>query len=120
MSTYLGALSAAESALAISLFAPGGVVQSPLYGNHAARDFYPALFADTSESVLTLRETLVSADGRTLAFWFDFDWVLTNGTPAPYTVVDVAELDGSGLIRSLHIVYDTHPIRDSWQRQNQG
>ncbi|MCI4659297.1 nuclear transport factor 2 family protein [Cryobacterium zhongshanensis] len=120
VSTYLKALSTADADLAINLFTPDGVVDSPLYGVQPARDFYPALFADTAESVLTLRETLLSADAKTLAFWFDFDWVLANGTPAPFTVVDVAELDEGGLIRRLHIVYDTHPIRGSWQIQNQG
>jgi hypothetical protein len=117
---YLGALSSADAELAISLFAADGIVDSPLYGQQAASDFYPALFADTAASVLTLRKTLLSADAATLAFWFDFDWVLANGTPAPFTVVDVAELDKNGLIQRLHIVYDTHPIRDSWIEQKQG
>ncbi len=114
---YLDALSSADAERAIGLFAPGGIVESPLYGQQAAADFYPMLFADTSASVLTLRKTLVSADGTTVAFWFDFDWVLANGTPAPFTVVDVAELDEDGLIQRLHIVYDTHLIRDSWVEQ---
>jgi len=120
VSNYLKALSTADPDLAISLFTPDGVVDSPLYGGQPARDFYLALFADTPESVLTLRETLLSADANTLAFWFDFDWVLANGTPAPFTVVDVAELDEGGLVRCLHIVYDTHPIRGAWHLQNQG
>lgn len=115
---YLRALSSADAELAISLFAAGGIVDSPLYGQQSASDFYPALFADTAASVLTLRKTLLSADAATVAFWFDFDWVLANGTPAPFTVVDVAELDENGLIQRLHIVYDTHPIRDSWIEQN--
>jgi hypothetical protein len=117
--TYLRALSDADAALAIGLFTPDGIVISPLYGELPARDFYPVLFADTAESVLSLRKTLLSPDGSTLAFWFDFGWVLADGTPAPFTVVDVAELDEHGLISRLHIVYDTHPIRDSWTRQHQ-
>ena len=116
--TYLRALSDADAALAIRLFTPDGIVNSPLYGELPARDFYPMLFADTAESVLSLRKTLLSPDGATLAFWFDFGWVLADGTPAPFTVVDVAELDEHGLISRLHIVYDTQPIRDSWTRQH--
>lgn len=116
--TYLLALSNADAALATSLFAPDGIVNSPLYGDLPAREFYPTLFADTAESVLSLRSTLLSADGSTLAFWFDFGWVLADGTPAPFTVVDVAELNEEGLITRLHIVYDTHPIRASWTRQH--
>lgn len=114
---YLAALSAADPGAAVRVFARDGVVNSPLYGEQAARDFYPALFADTAESVLSLRKTLVSDDGGTIAFWFDFAWVLADGTPAPFTVVDVAELDENGLISRLHIVYDTHPIRESWENQ---
>lgn len=115
---YLRALSHADAALAIRLFTPDGIVNSPLYGELPAREFYPMLFADTAESVLSLRKTLLSPDGSTLAFWFDFGWVLANGTPAPFTVVDVAELDEQSLISRLHIVYDTHPIWDSWTRQH--
>jgi hypothetical protein len=121
VSTYLQALETADAALATGLFAPDGVVHSPLYGDLPARDFYPALFADTSASILRLRRILRSAqDGggeETIAFWFDFDWTLADGTPAPFTVVDVAELDGAGLIKHLHIVYDTHPLHASWQKQ---
>ena len=116
--TYLRALSTSDIDLAVSLFTPDGIVDSPLYGELPAREFYPALFADTAESVLTLRRTLVSEDAATIAFWFDFGWVLADGAPAPFTVVDVAELR-DGLISRLHIVYDTHPIREAWTRQHE-
>lgn len=119
--TYLRALGSGDADLAVSLFAEDGTVNSPLYGELTARDFYPSLFADTAESVLTLRKTLIGspdeAGGTTVAFWFDFAWVLADGTPAPFTVVDVAELDRDGRISRLHIVYDTHPLRDAWGRQ---
>jgi hypothetical protein len=36
---------------------------------------------------------------------------LADGTLAPFTVVDVAELDQDGRIRALHIHYDTAPLR---------
>jgi hypothetical protein len=115
--TYLRALRTSDVQLAVSLFTADGIVDSPLYGELPAREFYPALFADTAESVLTLRKTLLSEDQTTIAFWFDFGWVLAGGAPAPFTVVDVAELQ-QGLISRLHIVYDTHPIRDAWARQH--
>ncbi len=86
-----------------------------------ANEFYPLLFADTAQSVLTLRKTLHDIDGAdaTVAFWFDFAWTLADGTPAPFTAVDVAELDDTGRITHLHIVYDTHPIREAWEAQQQ-
>lgn len=119
VNTYLRALGSGDSALAISLFTSDGSVHSPLYGEMAASDFYPTLFAHTAQSTLRLRKTLHSAeeDDRTIGFWFDFDWTLADGVPAPFTVLDVAELNDDGLITDLHIVYDTHPIRASWEKQ---
>ncbi|WAC70116.1 nuclear transport factor 2 family protein [Microbacterium sp. SL75] len=116
---YLEALSSADIDAVLDLFTPDGVVSSPLYGERSARDFYLTLFADTAASTLTLRQILISpaAAAPTLAFWFDFDWTLADGTPAPFTVVDVAELDPDGRIRHLHIIYDTYPIRSLWDQQ---
>lgn len=61
------------------------MVHSPLYGVLPARDFYPALFVDTAESRLTLRTTMTGElNGQpVISFWFDFDWTLANGEPAP-------------------------------------
>jgi hypothetical protein len=47
---------------------------------------------------------------------FDFAWVLADGTPAPFTVVDIAELTEDGLIANLHIIYDTSPIRGDFEQ----
>ena len=69
------------------------------------RQFYPTLFADTAEAKLTLRRVFRD-DREAVAFWFDFAWVLADGTPAPFTVVDIAELTEDGLIANLHIIYD--------------
>lgn len=87
-----------------------------------ARKFYPVLFADTAESRLTLKATMRGTrDGRELvSFWFDFDWTLASGEPAPFSVVDVAELDDAGRIERLTIVYDTAPIRGAFDRQRPG
>lgn len=119
--SYLAALATADIEAVLDLFADGGVVSSPLYGDLPANEFYPLLFADTAQSVLTLRKTLHDIDGAdaTVAFWFDFAWTLADGTPAPFTAVDVAELNDTGRITHLHIVYDTHPIRAAWETQQQ-
>ena len=113
---YLASLEAADADRVIALFTPDGIVESPLYGTMPAAEFYPVLFADTASSRLTLRTTMTgSTEGRTIvSFWFDFDWILSTGKPAPFTVVDVAELNEAGLVERLHIVYDTHPIRDAF------
>jgi len=54
-----------------------------------------------------------------VAFWFDFGWVLADGTPAPFTVVDIAELTEDGLIANLHIIYDTSPIRGDFEQAHE-
>jgi steroid delta-isomerase len=92
---YLASLEAADADRVIALFTPDGIVESPLYGTMPAAEFYPVLFADTASSRLTLRTTMTgSTEGRTIvSFWFDFDWILSTGKPAPFTVVDVAELN---------------------------
>ena len=117
---YLEALAEGSTERVLALFAPGGQVDSPLYGTLPAVEFYPALFADTGQSRLTLRTTMEGQLGGlpVVSFWFDFDWTLANGEPAPFTVVDVAELDADGLITTLHIVYDTAPIRAAFERQH--
>lgn len=115
---YLAALGAADVDGMLSLFAPGARVQSPLYGDRAASDFYPELFADTGAAVLTLRGTMTgtSATGSPLlSFLFHFDWTLPNGTPAPFDVVDVAELADDGRIQAIRIVYDTVDVRPAYE-----
>jgi hypothetical protein len=120
VTTYLRALSTSDADLAISLFAPGGTVRSPLYGSLPAVEFYPALFGDTGESRLTLRSVMRGEDHDgepTLSFWFHFDWRLPSGVAAPFDVVDVAQLDRDGLIVTLHIVYDTVGVRPVFEAE---
>jgi hypothetical protein len=114
---YLAAIEAADAGRILALFADGATVDSPLYGQVLASEFYPRLFDDTARSQLRLRSVMVgeTIENRpTVAFWFDFDWTLSDGTRAPFTVVDVAELDHDGRIRTLHILYDTAPLRASF------
>jgi hypothetical protein len=117
---YLRALSTADARLAVSLFAGDGTVHSPLYGTLAAADFYPTLFADTSQANLTLRSTMSGEDHAgqtTVSFWFHFDWRLSSGAAAPFDVVDIATLDPDGKIRELHIIYDTVDVRSTFEAE---
>jgi len=115
---YLAALESADLPGVLALFAPGAVVHSPLYGVLSPREFYPVLFADTQSSRLTLRSVMRDVDGGpVVSFWFRFDWVLADGAPAPFTVVDVAELAPDGRIEKLHIVYDTAAVREAFDAQ---
>jgi len=120
VTTYLRALTTADAGLAVSLFADDGVVHSPLYGPRRPGDFYPALFADTSQANLTLKSVMSGVDttGRTtVSFWFHFDWRLPSGAAAPFNVVDVATLDPHGLVKDLHIIYDTVDVRPAFEAE---
>jgi hypothetical protein len=117
---YLRAVSTADADLAISLFAADGVVHSPLYGPVPAKEFYPALFADTSEASLTLKSVMTGVDQSnldTVSFWFHFNWRLRSGAAAPFDVVDVATLRADGKIQELHIMYDTVHVRPAFEAE---
>jgi hypothetical protein len=120
VAAYLRALSTADSGLAVSLFTDDGMVHSPLYGARPAREFYPALFADTSQANLTLKSVMRGEDQSgqmTVSFWFHFDWRLPSGTAAPFDVVDVATLAPDGKVKELHIVYDTVDVRPAFETE---
>jgi hypothetical protein len=120
VTTYLRALTTADAGLAVSLFADDGVVHSPLYGPRPPGDFYRALFADTSQANLTLKSVMSGVDTTgqtTVSFWFHFDWRLPSGVAAPFDVVDVATLASHGLIKDLHIIYDTVEVRPAFEAE---
>ena len=69
----------------LSLFTQDALVNSPLYGDRKASEFYPELFQDTANSRLTLKGVMDgnATDGTKLvSIWFYFDWTLANGEPA--------------------------------------
>jgi hypothetical protein len=130
VAAYLQALATADAELAVSLLTDDAIVQSPLYGPRSAAEFYPALFADTSQANLTLKSVMTGQDqtgAPIVNFWFHFDWRLPSGAAAPFEVVDVATLAPDGKIKDLHIIYDTVDVRpafeadvgrSSWRRSN--
>lgn len=118
VAAYLSALEEGDLAGMLELFTPDAVVHSPLYGTLPAAEFYPALFADTRSTKLTLLGTMrgTSVEGKALlSFLFHFDWQLPGGTAAPFDVVDIAELDDDGLISSIRIVYDSVDVRPAFE-----
>jgi hypothetical protein len=120
VASYLHALTTADVGLVLSLFTEDGRVHSPLYGPMPAAQFFPALFTDTRESILTLRCVMQGndADGAaTVSFWFHFDWRLPSGVAAPFDVIDVAQLAEDGRIETLHIIYDTVDVRPHFEAE---
>jgi ketosteroid isomerase-like protein len=115
--TYLRHLNASDTAGLVSTFEEDGVVHSPFLGTMKARDFFPKLSQASSQSVITLIDLFASvqAEGDTVrvAAYFRYDWTLSDGRLVDFTCVDVFGFrPGSDRIGSMHIVYDTHPLRE--------
>lgn len=114
---YLRHLHASDTAGLISTFEDDGVVHSPLLGSMKARDFFPMLSQASSQSVITLIDLFASVQAADdlvrVAAHFRYDWTLSDGRLVDFTCVDVFGFrPGSDRIDSMHIVYDTHPLRE--------
>jgi len=115
--TYLRHLHASNTAGLISTFEDDGVVHSPFLGTMKAYDFFPKLAQASSQSVITLIDLFESVqpvdDTLRVAAYFRYDWTLSDGRLVDFTCVDVFSFrPGSDRIDSMHIVYDTHPLRE--------
>jgi hypothetical protein len=67
--------------------------------------------------VITLIDLFASVqpadDAMRVAAYFRYDWTLSDGRLVDFTCVDVFGFrPGSDRIASMHIVYDTHPLRE--------
>lgn len=114
---YLRHLHESDTAGLISVFESDGVVHSPFLGTMKARDFFPRLAQASSQSVITLIDLFASVqpveDTVRVAAYFRYDWTLSDGRLVDFTCVDVFGFrPGSDRIDSMHIVYDTHPLRE--------
>ena len=115
--TYLRHLHASNTAGLISTFEDTGVVHSPFLGTMKASDFFPKLAQASRQSVITLIDLFASVqpvdDTVRVAAYFRYDWTLSDGRLVDFTCVDVFGFrPGSDRIDSMHIVYDTHPLRE--------
>lgn len=116
--TYLRHLHASDTAGLISTFEDDGVVHSPFLGMMKAQEFFPKLAQASQQSVITLIDLFSSvhpAEGTVrVAAYFRYDWTLSDGRLIDFTCVDVFgfRAKGSKRIDSMHILYDTHPLRE--------
>ena len=114
---YLKALEVGSFEKVIELFSDNAVVHSPLYGTIEATRFYKDLFSDTSRSKITLKNIFASEDNQEkAACHFSYDWTLKDGTLAPFECVDVFSFTPDMKISELKIIYDTHLIRDAFEK----
>lgn len=115
--TYLRHLHASDTAGLMGVFEDDGLVHSPFLGTMEARDFFPKLAQASSQSVITLIDLFASTqpveDTVRVAAYFRYYWTLKDGRLVDFTCVDVfAFRPGRSRIASMHIVYDTHPLRE--------
>lgn len=113
---YLQFLEAEDYENLISLFSKEAVVHSPLYGTVLATQFYKDLFKDTAQSKLTLINLFRGESPHTAAVHFQFDWTLSNGTKAPFEVIDICQFSSDGKIDELKIIYDSAKTRPAFEK----
>jgi len=103
----------------IKLFAPDGIVSSPLYGKVAALSFYHQLFEDTKELRVMIKNLFFSRDNpRIVAAHFLFDWTLKNGLSLEAVeCVNIFEFSQSDLISLLRIIYDSSKTRHALEKK---
>jgi len=118
---YFNGLEARSYEQVMSLFAQDAMVHSPLYGDVNAQQFYQELFAATESSVITLKNILVSTtNSHVAAAHFLYDWILKDGSPAPFECIDVFEFSDDNKIIDLKIIYDTYFIRGVFEAMAKG
>ncbi len=114
---YLRHLHAGDTEALISAFEYDGIVHSPFLGVMKAHDFFRKLALASSKSVITLIDLFASVqpadDTVRVAAYFRYDWTLSDGRLVDFTCVDVFSFRPNSLrISSMHIVYDTFPLRE--------
>lgn len=91
----------------LGLFNKDGVVDSPIYGQKKAADFYHDLSNDTTNSELTLLSIFEESDSDQVALYFNYQWTLKNNEIVNFDVVDIIAFDSQNKISKLKIIYDT-------------
>lgn len=108
---YIKFLSEGEVQKVVDLFSADGQVESPLYGNRSAKDFYLALANDTSNSELRIKGIYSEEDKNEIALYFNYKWTKKDGSIVEFDVVDILEFNSENKITKLKIIYDTYGVR---------
>ena len=112
---YLMALEQADYEAIVDLFDEGALIDSPLEGRCKPSDFYATLLKETKRSRTTPFDVLVGKNWT--AVYFQYTWTMEDGTKVQFDCVDLLELESDDLkIQSLKIIYDTHGVRDKYER----
>ena len=113
---YLNALGTGDLGKIIQLFSDDAIIHSPLYGDVLAKIFFTDLFADTSQSEISLLNTFTNLEKPGLfAAHFRYFWILKNGAETSFECIDIFQFDEQGKIKEMTIIYDTWHIRDGFK-----
>ena len=104
---YIELLEMGEIEQLLTLFNKDGMVDSPIYGQRKAADFYRDLTNDTSNSQLKLLGVFEENGSNQVALYFNYKWTLKNNEIVNFDVVDIIEFDAQNKISKLKIIYDT-------------
>jgi ketosteroid isomerase-like protein len=109
---YLAALERSDFDSIVALFDAQATVTSPFLGRVAPKPFYDKVAGVTTSSKAGRPELFVSASGSRRAIgYFNYGWLLKDGTQVGFQCADVFEFTRDGRIAELSIVYDTEPVR---------
>ncbi len=114
---YLRALENSDYGKLMNIFEEGSIVNSPLYGEVKASDFYLDLFENTNKSNISLLNIFNSINNEgTVAGHFIYEWILKDGTHTKFECVDVFKLTEKNKIKELTIIYDTQNTRNQFEK----
>lgn len=104
---YVAHLGNGDMEQVLALFNSNGRVDSPLYGQKKADEFYRELNGDTANSELSLLGIFEEGTSGHIALYFKYKWTLRNHKVVKFDVVDIIEFDDQNKIAKLKIIYDT-------------
>ena len=114
---YLRALENSDYGKLMNIFEEGSIVNSPLYGEVKASDFYLDLFENTNKSNISLLNIFNSINNEgTVAGHFIYEWILKNGIHTEFECVDIFKLNEKKKIKELTIIYDTQNTRNQFEK----
>lgn len=114
VNAYFDAVNGDDRAAIGDLFAAQGRLSSPigadLIGRERILGFYG--WALKAFPVHNDRPERLLIDGSSAAVVVHFGGSTASGAAIEFQAVDVFDFDGDGLIESLRICYDSHPVRE--------
>ncbi|MFA5953259.1 MAG: nuclear transport factor 2 family protein [Candidatus Pacearchaeota archaeon] len=97
----------------ITLFSKNAIIFSPLYGKVSATKFYKDLFNDTNKSKIKLINIFSNKSSHLIGY-FKYNWTLKNKSFISFYGTDIFSFNKNGKIKEVRIIYDTSPIKESF------